>query len=75
MVSESGNLVIDNLMNFEQMHLLKTSKKYLGNTANNVFNKSSIIKDDNILSYNSSIILTVKTSLNICVIFMGIIIV
>lgn len=75
MVSESSNLVIDNLMNFEQMHLLKTSKKYLGNTANNVFNKSSIIKDDNILSYNGSIILTVKTSPNICVIFMGIIIV
>lgn len=37
------------------MHLLKTSKKYIENTAN-IFNKGSIIKEDNIISYEGSYI-------------------
>lgn len=38
MVSESSYLVMGNLVNFEQMHLLRALKKYLENTANSIFN-------------------------------------
>lgn len=37
------------------MHLLKTSKKYTENTGN-IFNKGSIIKEGNIISYEGSYI-------------------
>lgn len=37
------------------MHLLKTSKKYTENTTN-IFNKGSIIKEDNNIFYDGSYI-------------------
>lgn len=39
MVSESSYPIMGNLVNFEQIYLLRASKKYLENTANGTFNK------------------------------------
>lgn len=60
MVSESSYPVMGNLVNFEQMCLLRASKKYLENTALLI---RCIVKNGNVLFSKDNIILTVESSL------------